>query len=112
MQPDEDYADYAEVSESDSQELARGLGLETNAALVNPASPRLVPTNQIPNYPNASQLRLLLVDSDSQVGRQLQAFCSPMLCSLIAQLLFLSQTFPRLTVQSCQIVIHLSHRIS
>ena len=54
MQPlneksDEDYADYAEVSESDSQELARGLGLS--------------------NYPNQSQLRLLLVDSDSsQVG--------------------------------------------
>jgi len=58
MQPlneksDEDYADYAEVSESDSQELARGLGLS--------------------NYPNQSQLRLLLVDSDSSQLSSMQA---------------------------------------
>ena len=66
---DEAYADYAEVSESDSLSLARGLGLGSEQL------PTLYSQNQ------QNPLKLVLVDPDSQVLTfLLSAFCTPLSC--------------------------------
>ena len=90
--PDEAYADYAEVSESDSRELARGLGLETSPNKHPAATANNEYDTPTQSHQASGPLRLILVDSDSQVSvgfRLLSAsnFLSPRACFPLCPLL-------------------------
>ncbi|XP_059350193.1 protein salvador homolog 1-like isoform X1 [Daphnia carinata] len=119
---DEAYADYAEVSESDSLSLARGLGLEGHI-LTKPGSSEQFPsaTTVAPplchpsQNPPANPLKLVLVDPDSQLSsmqaaeQQQQQHIYPLYLSASAreqqqQLLVLQQQLAqlRLSVQQHQ----------
>ncbi len=118
IQPD-DFADYAEVSESDSQSLARGLGLDLSSPLtvgchqhIQQQQPLIVGGHSSNSHMSNSSLRLVLVDTDSQVSFQ---HLFPFLLHILRFLLvialntYLSSRFPNCSIFGLLLPLSLIH---